>query len=252
LIDAGWSKCGPLIKETAEALFGVNTRPAAMLLTHVHPDHAGSALELAQMWELPVYMHPDEMPLTAGTLAALEGYPASPLDRWVILPVMRALPRRRREAIMATGSLKERARPFDPRAGVPGLPDWECIPTPGHSPSHVSFFRPSDRVLITGDAVVTMKVDSVWGFLLQQQGLSGPPWYTTSSWRTAQESIAALARLEPRVLATGHGSPMSGPGTARELRAFANHCRAPDPPTSDYPVAQAKIPREDRDTARMR
>jgi hypothetical protein len=82
--------------------------------------------------------------------------------------------------------------------------------------------------LITGDAVVTMKVNSVWGFLLHQQGLSGPPWYMTSSWRTAQESIAALARLEPRVLATGHGSPMSGPGTARELQAFAAHCRAPD------------------------
>ncbi|HTP10217.1 MAG TPA: MBL fold metallo-hydrolase, partial [Anaerolineae bacterium] len=54
LIDAAWPKCGQLIKATAESLFGANTRPAAILLTHIHPDHSGSALELAQLWNLPV------------------------------------------------------------------------------------------------------------------------------------------------------------------------------------------------------
>lgn len=227
LIDTGWGNCARLIADAAESLFGANSRPAAILLTHLHPDHDGSALELSRLWDVPVSMHPDEMPLTVGTIAAVEQYPAGPLDRWVILPLMRTMPRKW-EAMLAEGSLKDRAQSFDPNAGVPGLPGWKCIPTPGHSPGHVSFFRPSDRVLITGDAVVTLKVNSPWGFLLHQSGLSGPPRYMSSNWQDAKESIATLAGLEPRVLATGHGMPMTGAGTARQLRAFANHVLGSD------------------------
>ena len=65
------------------------------------------------------------------------------------------MPRRRVEASVSRNSLVGTARPADPAAGVPGLPDWQAIPTPGHTPGHVAFFRSKDRVLITGDAVLT-------------------------------------------------------------------------------------------------
>jgi glyoxylase-like metal-dependent hydrolase (beta-lactamase superfamily II) len=222
LIDAGWAKDGPSIKKAAESVFGADTRPASILLTHFHPDHAGSALQLARLWDCPVYVHPDELPLARGDFAAITKY-AGPLDHWVVLPLMRAMGRRRREAMLAGSSLSDVSRPFEPGAGVSGLPGWECIPTPGHTPGHVSFFRASDRVLITGDAVVTLKLNSMAGLLLQRQGLSGPPRYTSWSWRAAKQSVAALARLEPSVLAGGHGTPLTGPGTARVLRTFAEH-----------------------------
>ena len=222
LIDAGWAKDGPAIKQAAEAVFGTDTRPAAILLTHAHPDHDGSALELARIWDSPVYVHPDELPQANGDFAAITAA-AGPLDTWLVLPLMRIMGRRRREAMLARSSLKDVAREFDPSATVPGLPGWECIPTPGHTPGHVSFFRPSDRVLITGDAVVTMRLNSISGLVLQRQGLSGPPWYTSCSWRTAKASVAALARLEPLVLAGGHGTPLTGAKTAGALRAFAEH-----------------------------
>jgi len=178
-------------------------------------------------------MHPDELPLvtmdSSTYLSTVKKY-ASPLDTWVILPVLRVMPRRRRESMLPESSFKEVARAFDPGTGVPSLPDWEYIPTPGHTPGHVSFFRRSDCVLITGDAVLTVHLNSLWGFLLwgfgrNKQRLSGPPWYTTWSWRAAKESVASLARLEPRVLACGHGLPISGSQTAPELRAFADHFR---------------------------
>jgi glyoxylase-like metal-dependent hydrolase (beta-lactamase superfamily II) len=220
LIDAAWPNRARLIKETAESLFGANARPAAILLTHIHPDHAGAARELARLWRVPVYVHPSELPMAAGDLSTFEQY-GGPLDLWVILPLMRLVPPRRRESMLAESSLKEVARAFDPGTGVPGLPEWECVHTPGHTPGHVSFFRTSDRVLITGDAVVGVKLNSLWGTLLSTQGLSLPPWYTTWSWQAAKESVAALARLEPRVLASGHGIPLTGAGTAGELRAFA-------------------------------
>jgi glyoxylase-like metal-dependent hydrolase (beta-lactamase superfamily II) len=220
LIDAGWEKDGPAIRQAAEAVFGRDARPAAILLTHAHPDHDGSALELAKNWDRPVHVHPNELPLASGDFAAITAA-AGPLDTWVVLPLMRVLGRRRREAMLARSSLRGVARAFDPAAGVPGLADWECIPTPGHTPGHVSFFRPSDRVLITGDAVVTMRVNSIEGLVLQRDGLSGPPWYTSWNWRMAKASVVTLARHEPLVLAGGHGTPMTGAGTAAALHAFA-------------------------------
>jgi len=85
----------------------------------------------------------------------------------------------------------------------------------------VSYFRPDDRVLITGDALVTLKMNSLTGLLLQRPGLSGPPWYTTWNRRAARDSIDWLACLKPNVLAGGHGRPMTGTETAVALRAFA-------------------------------
>lgn len=221
LIDTAWAHCGRLITEAADSVFGTHARPTAILLTHIHADHSGSAVELARLWGCPVYAHPDELPLAApGDLATVEQY-ANPLDRWVILPLLRMLPRARVAAMLADTSLREVTRAFDPDAAVPGLSDWKCIPTPGHTPGHVAFFRPSDRVLIAGDAVATVNLNSLWDFMLQKQKVAGPPSISTWNWRAAQASVAALAQLEPRVLAGGHGVPMTGPETACELRAFA-------------------------------
>ncbi len=233
LIDTGSAKCDRVIQDAADSLFGANTPPIAILLTHDHPDHAGSALPLARTWGCLVYVHPDELPLvtmdSSTYLSTVKQY-ANPLDLWIILPLLRVLPKRAREAMLRASSFKDVASAFAPGTSVPTLPDWECIPTPGHTPGHVSFFRPSDRVLITGDAVLTVPVNSMWSFLLwgfgrPKQRLSGPPWYTTWSWRTAKTSVASFVGLEPRVLACGHGLPMSGNGTAHELRTFAHHFR---------------------------
>jgi hypothetical protein len=81
---------------------------------------------------------------------------AGPLDRWVVLPFLMAMGRRRREAILARSSLGDAAHAFEPAGEVPGLPGWRCIPTPGHTPGHAAFLRPSDGVLVSGDALVTL------------------------------------------------------------------------------------------------
>ena len=152
LTDAAWPHRGHLIRAAAESLFGTGTRPAAILLTHIHPDHSGSALELARIWDLPVHVHPRELPLASGRYLQQYG---NPLDRWLIDPLLRLLPRRMVEASLSRTSLEGTARAFGAGAGVPGLPDWQAIPTPGHTPGHVVFFRSSHRVPITGDAVLT-------------------------------------------------------------------------------------------------
>lgn len=232
LVDAASAKCGGLIEETAELLFGAGTRPASILLTHYHPDHAGSALELAHMWDCPVYMHSEEFPLAVNRdLSTLERY-ANPLDRRVILPLLRLMPRRRVESMLLRNSLKGVAQSLAPGATIPGLAGWEFIHAPGHTPGHIVLFRTTDRVLITGDAVVTADLNSLsgfvlWGLRVKKQRVCGPPWYSTWNRQAAKESVAALAKLEPCVLASGHGIPMTGKGTARDLCALAKHLSRP-------------------------
>jgi glyoxylase-like metal-dependent hydrolase (beta-lactamase superfamily II) len=94
---------------------------------------------------------------------------------------------------------------FDPKACIPGLPGWEAIHTPGHTPGHFSLYRRSDRVLITGDAVVSINLNSLLGVLFGRRGVFGPPRYSTWDLAAAQRSIMILAALEPLVVATGHG-----------------------------------------------
>ncbi|TFH41930.1 MAG: MBL fold metallo-hydrolase [ANME-2 cluster archaeon] len=219
LIDAGWQNYSQLIKTTAESLFGMDTRPIAILLTHIHPDHSGSVPELARIWRVPVYVHPDEIPLASGKLIPEYFHP---LDRWLIVPLLKLMPRHVLESKLSEASFADAACAIDPSAGVPGLPEWQCIPTPGHTPGHVAFFRNNDGVLIAGDAILTVNVNSLWDLLLKKHRVSGPPYIVTWNWQKAKESVAILAALEPRVLACGHGIAMIGSGTAYELRAFSN------------------------------
>ncbi|MFI7741765.1 MBL fold metallo-hydrolase [Kocuria rhizosphaericola] len=220
LVDAGWTGQEELIATAAESLFGPGARPAAIVLTHIHPDHSGAAPELARRWEVPVWVHPDELPQASGTL--LDEY-ANPLDRWLMRPLLRLLP----PGAIQESDMSDVVRPFDPAAGVPGLPGWRCVPTPGHTPGHVAFHRPEDGVLLTGDAVLTVDPNSVRGLLARAPQAGGPPWIATWDRPAAEASIAVLAGLRPRVLATGHGRPITGPEAARQLAALADRCPVP-------------------------
>lgn len=219
LIDTGSQGSSAAILEAASALFGKDAPPTAILLTHSHADHAGAARKLTSTWGCRLHIHAEELPLARGDLSVVRRYP-NPLDRWLILPLLQLMPAPRREAALAASSLAGLARPFEPDGATPDLPGWRCIPTPGHTPGHVAYFRPDGRVLLTGDAIVTANLNSLPGLLFRRPCLSPPPRYVTWSWRLAKDSILALARLEPRVLAGGHGEPMTGSALTAGLQAL--------------------------------
>jgi glyoxylase-like metal-dependent hydrolase (beta-lactamase superfamily II) len=226
LIDTATAGQGRRIREAAAALFGAGARPAAILLTHVHPDHSGSALELARAWDCRVYLHPDELELAiVRNLATVARY-GNPLDRGIILPLLRLFPRRRIEAMMARESLAAVVRTFEPEAAPPGLPAWASIATPGHSPGHTAFFRREDRVLIAGDALLTVDAGSLGGVLSwilrpSKPRICAPPWYTNWDRDKMLASAGAIVRLQPRVLAPGHGRPLASAAAAEALRGYA-------------------------------
>jgi glyoxylase-like metal-dependent hydrolase (beta-lactamase superfamily II) len=167
LIDTASAHCEREIEEAATTLFGAHTPPAAILLTHDHLDHAGSTQALAQTWGCWAYVHPNEWPLVSMDpstyLSTVKQY-ANPLDRWLILPILRLTPAKQRAAMLAQSSFKEVAHALDLSAGVPGQPGWDCIPTPGQIPGHVFYFRPADggisRGGCCGDGAVELPVGS--------------------------------------------------------------------------------------------
>ncbi|KAA9338146.1 MBL fold metallo-hydrolase [Hymenobacter busanensis] len=214
LVDAGLPGSAAKIRHTAETLFGAHLPPAAIILTHGHFDHAGALETLASAWDVPVYAHPLELPYLTGRSA----YP--PPDPTVGGGAMAALSFAYPKHPYNVGS-RAHALPAD--GSVPELPGWRWLPTPGHTPGHVSFFRDEDRVLLAGDAFCTVQQESALAVWAQEQEVHGPPRYFTCDWQQARRSVALLADLKPAVAATGHGIPMRGGTLQRELQDLALH-----------------------------
>src|SRR5438128_12356240 len=141
LVDAGMPGRANEIMDAAEARFGAASRPEAILLTHGHMDHAGSALALAERWDVAIYAHRLEMPYLMGKSVYP---PADPTVGGAIAFLSRFWPSRSRD-------LGKCVRELQP-GKVPGASGWQWLATPGHSPGHVSFFRPSSRLPVRGDA----------------------------------------------------------------------------------------------------
>ena len=67
LMDACFYGYADTIRERAEALYGPNNPPQAVVLTHGHADHIGSLRPLLKRWNnVPLYAHPLEHPYLTG------------------------------------------------------------------------------------------------------------------------------------------------------------------------------------------
>ena len=189
-------------------MYGPASKPGVIVLTHGHFDHVGALEALLRDWDVPVVAHPLEMPFLTGRA---DYAPPDPAVGGGLMAL--ASPLYSRRGI----DLGRRVRPLPADKSVPGLPGWRWVPTPGHSPGHVSLFRPVDRVLLAGDAVTTCRQEAMTTALTKPQAVHGPPAYFTTDWQAAAQSADVVAGLRPTVLATGHGVPMRGPEMRRQL-----------------------------------
>jgi glyoxylase-like metal-dependent hydrolase (beta-lactamase superfamily II) len=211
LIDTGLRSSVDEITKCTERRFG-SVPPAAIVLTHGHFDHVGSAQTLAQRWDVPVYAHLAELPYLDGTAS----YP--PPDPWVgggILPLLSPLFSR------GPINLGARLKPLPDDQTIPGMTGWRWIHTPGHAPGHVSLWREPDRVLLAGDAFITTGQESAYEVAVQKLEMHGPPRYFTPDWHAARESVRQLAALQPELVIAGHGAPVKGPGMRSALNRLA-------------------------------
>ncbi|TPE44305.1 MBL fold metallo-hydrolase [Pontibacter mangrovi] len=208
LVDTGVPGSAGKIREAAAEIFGSNSRPRAIILTHGHFDHVGAVKELAEEWDVPVYAHQMEFPYLTGQ----SNYP--PPDPSVGGGAMAylsfAYPKK-------PINIKNRLELLPPDGSVPGLGGWRWLHTPGHSPGHISLFREEDRTLIAGDAFVTRNGESAMAVMTQKREVHGPPAYFTPDWGAAHHSVEILDNLRPEIAATGHGLPMHGEELRQQL-----------------------------------
>ncbi len=161
---------------------------------------------------MTVYAHPLELPYLTGKS---KYPPKDPTVGGAMAMLSRVFP-------MNITNLGDWLEPLPADGVVPGLPDWQWLWTPGHSPGHVSYFRKADRTLLAGDAFATVDLASLPSLLTKKPEISLPPTPFTCDWEAAGNSVKHLAGLEPVAIGCGHGVPMSGPHIPAYLRRFAD------------------------------
>lgn len=154
-------------------------------LTHVHPDHQGSAKEICEERGVPLACHRDDVDGMEGRRPVQEAGERHPLSR-VFKAVMQGPPRKV-DRILDEG---------DEVAG------FRVVHAPGHARGAVIYFRDSDRVAICGDVVESVNVVTLL------PGLTEPPKFLTYDPAENRRSIRKLAALEPSMILSGHGKPI--------------------------------------------
>ena len=168
----------------------------AVLITHHHPDHAGSA-ERLRSGGARVMAHPADMPFLRGE---------EHLPKRAVLPYLR----RRWYRRYMLHLLANRVTRTPPIAALHELADGEVLDVPGaprvlHAPGHTAgscaLFLEDRSLLFTGDALVTL--DMTRG-RTGPQIIRGPQ---TEDAALALESLDVLAETKAATVLPGHGEP---------------------------------------------
>ncbi|MEB3984066.1 MBL fold metallo-hydrolase [Mycobacterium sp. 663a-19] len=201
LIDAGYPGDREAVLASLRRLGYDAGDVRAILLTHAHIDHLGSAIWFAREHGTPVYCHADEVG------HAKREY----LEQVSILDVALRIWRPRWATwglhVVRSGGLVRDGIPTtqpltaEAAAGLPGRP--MAIATPGHTSGHCSYVV--DGVLVSGDALITGHP------LLRHIGPQLLPAVFSHSQPNCLRSLTALALLETEVLLPGHGDVWRGP-----------------------------------------
>ncbi|OBB72146.1 MBL fold metallo-hydrolase [Mycobacterium sp. 852014-52144_SCH5372336] len=200
LIDTGFpGNRDDVLQSLRELGFGVDDL-RAILLTHAHIDHFGSAIWFAKTHGTPVYCHAAEV----GHAKREYLEQASPVDIakhiWRPRYLTWSVAITRKGGMLRDGISTAQALTEDVAAKLPGTPI--AIPTPGHTGGHCSFLV--DGVLVSGDALVT-------GHPLSTRG--GPqllPGLFNHDQDGCVRSLSALGLLDTEVLLPGHGPVWRG------------------------------------------
>jgi len=202
MVDSGYPKDKDLVDASVAKIGRSLGDVSAMVLTHGHSDHLGSAERLRREHGVPVLCYRTEEPIARGEIT----------QRISVLEMRRAWrPKIFRFAFRAIrkGGLRpehvtelglfEDGEAID----VAGRP--VAVFAPGHTQGHCALHLPDKGVLITGDALITV---DLW-----DPERRGPQLIRRQFNHDHAQAIASLDRIAPLeadCLIPGHGRPWRG------------------------------------------
>ncbi|HEY5775046.1 MAG TPA: MBL fold metallo-hydrolase [Xanthomonadales bacterium] len=215
--DDGWAIVDTgihngITRRTWENVFGAQLQGAPatrILVTHLHPDHAGCAGWLCETFDIDLYMTRDEYLLCrilvsdTGMPAPREGrrfYRAAGFEEQHMLRYV--------EMFGSFGKMVAQLpqayqRLSEVRPVHIGAQDWQVITGHGHSPEHACLYNPRQNVLISGDQVLPTISPNVSVYPTEPNANPLVGWF---------DSLHRLKTLLPRdvLVLPSHGRPFRG------------------------------------------
>jgi glyoxylase-like metal-dependent hydrolase (beta-lactamase superfamily II) len=198
VVDAGVPRSWDSLHDALGRLGRTAGDVEAVVLTHAHFDHVGFAERARSELGVPVYVHENDVPLTAHPWR----YDHERRRAFYFATQVRALP------IVATflrnrafwpPPVKEVVRFEDGVLPVPGSP--RVVFTPGHTHGHCSLYLPERDAVIAGDAIVTLD---------PYTARRGPRLVARAATVDTDRNLRgldALAATQARTVLVGHGEP---------------------------------------------
>ncbi len=181
LVDSGYCTHRERTLEILASREGLDRQPLERLVnTHCHSDHMGGNAAIASAYGCRIT-------IPAGEVKHVR--PWTPQSAWMEELDQRADPFHFDDTIAAGESFEG------------GGYEWEAYAAPGHDMDALMFFEPMHRILVSGDALWENGMGFVWP-------MEGANPYIDA----AQETLAAIERLNPAVVIPGHGDIFSDAG----------------------------------------
>jgi glyoxylase-like metal-dependent hydrolase (beta-lactamase superfamily II) len=159
-----------------------------VILTHAHPDHAGSAAAIKQALNIPVLAHELEAPLLEEGVSGRSPIHRSPgVLHWLIYNLFI----KGGDSTIEPVGIDKRLRHLDVLPIAGGL---EVLHSPGHSTGHIALLLKNEGVLIAGDSCANIA------------GLGLSTVYEDRA--MGIQSLVALAGSKFDKAVFGHGSPL--------------------------------------------
>ncbi|MEU6406630.1 MBL fold metallo-hydrolase [Streptomyces sp. NPDC046985] len=203
LIDTGYPGDRELVLDSLAAVGSSPQAVAAVLITHAHNDHLGSAEYFRAVHGVPVYLHEAEVPHARRDFLHQVSIGQVLRNGWRpgVLPWAA-------HALRVGGAARvpvTAPEPF-PAAGPLDLPGRPVpVHTPGHTHGHAAFHLPRAGAVVSGDALVSGHPVS------RVRGPQMLPAMFHHERARALASLDVLARLDADVLLPGHGPVHRGP-----------------------------------------